>query len=242
MKILSKLAAAIIICLLAACGTFLDEQPNTTEQKTEIGSGKRIPVKLVKVIDGDTVKIKINNHEETVRFLLVDTPESVHPTRPVQPFGIEASQFTKKLMSNGKTEIELDVSERDKYGRLLAYVYVNGSSVQEALLREGLARVAYVYAPNTKYADEYRIIQSEAQQNEKGIWSLENYATEDGFESPNKEASSNLGKCSIKGNLSSSGDKIYHMPDGRYYDMTIPEQWFCSEKEAKYSGFRRSQQ
>jgi micrococcal nuclease len=239
---ISIIAAALLFCFLAACGTQLGTQPDKVQQKVETGSSKRFPVKLIKVIDGDTIKITINNNDETVRFLLIDTPESVHPTKPVQPFGKEASNFTKKMMINGSTEIELDVSERDKYGRLLAYVYVDGRSVQEALLREGLARVAYVYAPNIKYVDEYRKIQSEAQKKEKGIWSLENYASEDGYETDRKDTSSNPGKCSIKGNLSSSGDKIYHMPDGRYYDITIPEKWFCTEQEAEEAGFRRSQQ
>jgi micrococcal nuclease len=212
----------------------------------------RIPVKIVKVIDGDTIKVDVDGKEETVRFLLVDTPETVHPTKPVQPFGKEASQFTKDLLNSSDVELELGVGERDKYGRLLAYVYADGKSVQELLLEKGLARVAYVFEPNTKYIDEYREIQTKAQKQAIGIWSLEDYASEDGFDSDktannvpsseNTEASVPNGKCTIKGNINSSGDKIYHVESGRYYKITKPEKWFCTEKEAVDAGFRKSEQ
>ncbi|MDR7071880.1 thermonuclease family protein [Fictibacillus barbaricus] len=212
----------------------------------------RIPVKVLEVVDGDTIHVEIDGKEETVRFLLVDTPESVHPNKPVQPFSKEASHYTKDLLSKSSdVELELGIGERDKYGRLLAYVYADGKSVQEALLEKGLARVAYVFEPNTKYIDDYREIQSKAQKQAIGIWSLENYASEDGFDSSqessklpaskNTEAATN-GKCTIKGNINSSGDKIYHVESGRYYKMTKPEKWFCTEKEAVDAGFRKSQQ
>ncbi|WNB90733.1 thermonuclease family protein [Bacillus sp. NEB1478] len=212
----------------------------------------RIPVKVLKVVDGDTIHVELDGKNETVRFLLVDTPESVHPNKPVQPFSKEASNYTKKLLSqSSNVELELGIGERDKYGRLLAYVYADGKSVQEALLEKGLARVAYVFEPNTKYIDEYREIQSKAQKQAIGIWSLENYASEDGFDSDQKTTEESAskkaesvtnGNCTIKGNINSSGDKIYHVESGRYYKITKPEKWFCSEKEAVDAGFRKSQQ
>ncbi|WP_343032855.1 stalk domain-containing protein [Cytobacillus depressus] len=131
---------------------------------------------VTKVVDGDTVKVSLNGKEETIRLLLIDTPETVHPTKPVEPFGKEASDFAKQLMPPGKAvKVELDVSERDKYGRLLAYVYADGRMVNELLLEKGLARVAYVYVPNTRYVDQFREIQTKAQKQQIGIWSLENY-------------------------------------------------------------------
>lgn len=82
-----------------------------------------------------------NGNEETVRLLLVDTPETVHPSKPVQPFGPEASKFTKELMPAGsEVEVETGIGERDKYGRLLAYFYVDGKMVNKLLLEKGLAR------------------------------------------------------------------------------------------------------
>lgn len=142
----------------------------------------RVKAKVIEAIDGDTIKVQLNGKEETVRFLLVDTPETKHPTYGEQPFGREASNFTKQLVSGKTVELEQDVNNGpDKYGRLLYYVYVDGKSVQEALLEKGLARVAYVYVPNVKYVDEYRAIQEKAQKAGVGIWSIENYAQEDGY-------------------------------------------------------------
>ncbi|WP_051967759.1 thermonuclease family protein [Brevibacillus thermoruber] len=108
-------------------------------------------------------------------MLLFDTPETKHPEKHVQPFGLEASAMTKKLLEGKTGELEKDVSERDKYGRLLAYVYVDRESVQEALLEKGLARVA-VYPPDVKNVDKCREIHVKAQKACVGIWSIENYA------------------------------------------------------------------
>ncbi|WP_035349774.1 thermonuclease family protein [Fictibacillus gelatini] len=243
------------LLLLTACGTTetsssSKQGASTSPLHTEEAEKHKstVPAEVIRVIDGDTIKVNVNNKEETVRFLLVDTPESVHPTKPIQPFGPEASQLTKKLLTGKKVELELDVSERDKYGRLLAYVYVDGKSVQEELLKKGLARVAYVFAPNTKYVDRYRKIERAAREKGIGIWSLENYVQEDGFH-PKKEAKQpkepletedHPSGCNIKGNISTHGDKIYHVPGGRYYRITKPEQWFCTVKEAERAGFRRS--
>ena len=127
-----------------------------------------------------------------------------------------------------------------------------------------MARVAYVYVPNTKYVDRYYEIQKEAQKKGVGIWSIENYAQEDGFheevvkgnqESLKSNANENgggqsssapSGDCNIKGNISSSGDKIYHMPGQQYYEVTKideskGEKYFCSTQEAEQAGFRASQ-
>ncbi len=202
--------------------------------------------KVTKVVDGDTFKVDYEGKEETIRLLLIDTPETVHPNKPEQPFGKEASDFMKEKLTGKRVELELDVSERDKYGRILAYTYdLEGNMLNEQLLEKGLARVAYIFPPNTKYVDRFQEIQKEAQQKEVGIWSIENYVTEDGFEErSSKEPQSTKPddpSCKIKGNIKSDGEKIYHMPDGQYYEVTKPEEMFCSEDEAEDAGFRRSQ-
>lgn len=218
---------------------------NENEYYTGIPRGKVLPATIVRVVDGDTLNIKVNGREETVRLLLVDTPETVHPDKPVQPFGPEASAFAKETLTPGKqVEIEIDVSERDKYGRLLCYLYADGKMFNELLLEKGLARVAYVYAPNTRYVDQFYNLQKQAQANEIGIWSIENYATDQSFNEGTAKnpstGSSSSGKCRIKGNISSRGDKIYHMPGQQYYDVTKPEEMFCSEEEAQNAGYRKS--
>lgn len=221
------------------------------ESVTE-NKGKTFVAKVVKVIDGDTVKIQLpNGNVETVRLLLIDTPETVHPTKGIQPFGPEASQFSKKLMpANSEVEVELGIGERDKYGRLLAYFYVDGKMVNKMLLEKGLARVAYVYAPNTKYLNEFEAIQKKAQQKEIGIWSIENYVTPRGFAEKEtdytepKKTDTNSNGCKepmIKGNINSKGEKIYHIPSGQYYKITKAEEMFCTEEAAQQAGFRKSE-
>ncbi|CAN7729654.1 thermonuclease family protein [Paenibacillus sp. LjRoot56] len=146
---------------------------------------KRIPAKVVRVVDGDTMKISFTDggkeKEETIRLLLVDTPESVDPEKPVQPFALEASNYAKTMLTGQDVQLELDVSERDKYGRLLCYLYIGDKMFNELLLENGYARVAYIYPPNVKYVDQFREIQKKAQQKALNIWSVENYAQEDGY-------------------------------------------------------------
>ncbi|MCM3117782.1 thermonuclease family protein [Neobacillus sp. MER 74] len=238
-------------------------QLEVPEQKT--AHKKLLPATIVKNVDGDTVEINLNGTVEKVRMLCVDTPETHHPRLGVQPFGPEASEYTKKILAVGtKVEIEPGIGEgRDKYGRLLAYFYVNGKMFNEMLLEEGLARVAYIYAPNTQYVDEFYAIQKKAQKKGIGIWSIENYAQEDGYSTdntksadekksnpstssgksyennPNDDQETNLDcKGKIKGNANSH---IYHVPGGSFYESTTDNiVWFCSEKEAQDQGYRKS--
>ncbi|HWO98229.1 MAG TPA: thermonuclease family protein [Bacillus sp. (in: firmicutes)] len=206
----------------------------------------RIPAVVERVVDGDTLKVNVNGKSETVRLLLVDTPESVHPSKPVQPYALEASNFLKEQLPPGKeVELELDVGERDKYRRLLAYVWIDGTMLNEQLLEKGYARVAYVFEPNTKYVDRFKEVQEKAQEQEVNIWSLENYATDKGFEGTQtkqgKQSENITQDCSnpsIKGNINSKGEKIYHTPQSPQYKVTKPEIMFCTEEEAKSAGFR----
>lgn len=143
---------------------------------------KGIPAKITRVVDGDTMKVSLDDKEETIRLLLVDTPETVHPNKEVQPFGPEASAFAKKLLTDQDVVLEFDVSERDRYGRLLVYLWIGDRMFNELLLEQGLARVAYVYPPDIRHVDRFREIQKTAQLAGIGIWSIENYAQEDGFQ------------------------------------------------------------
>ncbi|MCM3783597.1 thermonuclease family protein [Neobacillus mesonae] len=211
----------------------------------------RVPVTLDRAVDGDTLKVIYEGKSDSVRLLLVDTPETSHPKLGVQPLGNEAKAYTKKALEEAdKIELEFDIcGNRDKYSRLLAYVYLDGVMLQESLLEEGLARVAYIYQPNVRYVDQFEAIQKESQKKGIGIWEFENYAQEDGFhpaeyESSDKESTISdsqtppSNSCTIKGNINSKGDKIYHTVDSPQYKATNPEEWFCSEEEAIAAGFR----
>lgn len=257
--------------LLAACTeeTTIQslEQVNIEEMvTTTVQSAKKHDVskfdqyELQEVIDGDTIRIKYNGSSEKVRLLLVDTPETNHETLGEQPYGPEAKQFVKQLLDDQETIfLEFDVSYRDKYKRLLAYVYTeDGISIQEQLLENGLARVAYIYDPNTKHVDWFKSIQKTAQKSASGIWSVEDYVTNRGYDkevyyaaieetkenskldnsTDKSNSTNNNNSCLIKGNINSKGNKIYHMPGQRDYDNTIAEEMFCAEEDAIAAGFK----
>ncbi|QQZ64497.1 thermonuclease family protein (plasmid) [Paenibacillus sonchi] len=140
--------------------------------------GMKIEAEVTAVTDGDTFTVKMpDGKKEKIRLLLVDTPETKHPDKPVQPFGPEASAYTTKILKGQTVELEFDVAQRDKYGRLLAYVYIGDKMLNELLLEKGYARVV-VFQPNVKYVEQFRKIQKKAQAAKLGIWSLENYATD----------------------------------------------------------------
>jgi micrococcal nuclease len=127
---------------------------------------------VAKVVDGDTIRVRITGREERVRLVGIDTPESVQPGTPVQCFALAASARTKALLPKG-TEVRLvrDVEERDHYGRLLAYVYRvrDDLFVNLALAREGFA-VALTVPPNVAHADEFVAAAREARENGRGLW------------------------------------------------------------------------
>lgn len=116
------------------------------------------------VTDGDTLVVKIGGRQERVRLIGVDAPEKGQGF-----WGEKATQFTRERAFKRTVTLELDVQERDRYGRLLAYVYVNGSMLNEELLREGLAMLLTI-PPNVRYADRFVRLQQEARHREVGIW------------------------------------------------------------------------
>lgn len=141
-------------------------------------------VLIGRVIDGDTVLV-INNEgeEERVRLLLIDTPESVHPTKPEELFGKESSDYAKNYLKQGqKVVLERGDPEKDKYGRTLGYIFVDGINFNQHMIEKGYARVAYVYEPNTKYLDEFKKAEKKAREQRLNIWSIDGYVTDKGFD------------------------------------------------------------
>ena len=174
-----KSGLTTIIAFIAVALIFLLSPDDEADKSSNTGF---IPVDLVKTIDGDTIKVIYNGKEQNLRYLLIDTPELNHKQQGKQPFAEEATKRNDELLKSGKLEIEFDIGEReDKYGRLLAYVYIDGKSVQQKLVEEGLARVAYIYPPNTKHLDPFKEAEKKAQQAGIGIWSIEDYVRDRGF-------------------------------------------------------------
>lgn len=132
---------------------------------------------ISEVVDGDTVKVEFANGDtESIRLLLIDTPESVHPNKPVQPFGKEASDYAKGVLQEGDVvTLEKGNPERDKYDRLLGYIWIDDVNFNQLMIEEGYARVAYVYEPNTKYLEEFEQAEKDAKSKEENIWSIPGY-------------------------------------------------------------------
>ncbi len=156
------------------------------------GPKERLEFLVTKIIDGDTVQVSENGlpdgPKKTVRYIGIDTPETVKPNSPVECFGKEASSKNAELVLGKFIRLERDVSDTDRYGRWLRYAYVTGTSLRAsatsatsaepgsseifinlALVREGYAS-ASAYPPDTKYQDELKAAERSAQSNEAGMW------------------------------------------------------------------------
>ncbi len=119
-----------------------------------------------RVVDGDTIELATG---ATVRLIGINTPETVKPNSPVECFGPESSEFSKKLMQRKYVRLESDKDNMDQYGRILRYVYLDDQMVNMELVREGFAK-AYYFSPNNKYKTEFDLAQTEAQSTDKGLW------------------------------------------------------------------------
>lgn len=131
-------------------------------------SGGAITARVDRVVDGDTLHLTTG---ERVRLLGVDTPETVKPDVPVQPWGPEASAFTKKHVQGQSVRLEFDNEKRDSYGRLLAYVYVGEWFLNEELIRAGLSPAVTKFPYSAVMKQRFRAAESEARRKRVGIWS-----------------------------------------------------------------------
>jgi endonuclease YncB( thermonuclease family) len=154
--------------------TSVPEEPPPTQTLVEPTppASDLVEAQVTRVVDGDTIHVLIDGVEYRLRYIGIDTPETKHPTRGVEPFGPEASQANSELVEGRTVWLEKDVSETDRYGRLLRYVYVNDLMVNEELLRRGLARVA-TFPPDVKYVDRFLELQRAAQEGGLGLWGPE---------------------------------------------------------------------
>lgn len=129
--------------------------------------------KVLKVIDGDTINVEIESKSNTIRLIGIDTPETVDPRKPVQCFGKEASNKAKELLTGKNVILESDTTQgdKDKYDRLLRYVYLeDGTSVNKFMISEGYAH-EYTYQSNPyKYQVEYIKAEQQARESKKGLW------------------------------------------------------------------------
>lgn len=128
-----------------------------------------VRARVVRVVDGDTIVASVDGEDEYVRYIGVDTPETVKPDTPVQCFGPNASDENHRLVDGRTVRLVFDQEARDVYGRLLAYVYAGRRFVNAELVRGGYARTLEI-APNTSHAPELRRLASRAGRAGRGLW------------------------------------------------------------------------
>jgi micrococcal nuclease len=209
------------------------------------------------VIDGDTIEVEFEDGTPaTVRYIGIDTPETVAPGRPVDCFGREASDRNKELVEGKLVYLERDVSQTDRFGRLLRYVYLeDGTFVNDLLVWDGYARVA-TFPPDVRHTDRFLASERSAREAGVGLWGACPASPAPADPPPasppappatgsGRTAPISVSDCPashpIKGNVSSSGELIYHVPGGQFYSRTNPEECFATEADAQAAGYRRSQ-
>ncbi len=144
--------------------------PRATQTPAPTATPARQAALVVRVIDGDTIEVQIDAQTYRVRYIGMDTPETVHPGQPVMWFGPEATAANAHMVAGQTVYLEKDVSETDRYGRLLRYVFLaDGTHVNAELVRRGYAQVS-TYPPDVKYQELYQELQTVAREAERGLW------------------------------------------------------------------------
>lgn len=200
---------AAVVLLISGCGLNKEGMPPQApgqQQEASDAKPRQSPVPLlqapvIRVVDGDTIKVDLGGTQETVRLIGVDTPETVKPNHPIEPYGKEASSFTRTQLEGKTVFLEKDAQERDRYGRLLAYVWtappvevsdqeIRVKMFNARLLADGYAQLLTV-PPNVRYVEYFTSYQKEAREGKKGLWGL-----------PPEQAGPSAGSNSAKKNAS----------------------------------------
>jgi micrococcal nuclease len=129
---------------------------------------------VVRTVDGDTVWVRLASGVEKVRYIGIDTPEVHHPTRGEEPGGRVATEINRGLVGDRPVRLEPDVQLRDRYGRLLAYVWVKRADGVEVMVNAELVRLGYAQVmtvpPNVRHAEMFRKLAAEAREHHRGLW------------------------------------------------------------------------
>jgi micrococcal nuclease len=154
-RLRSWLAAAVVLTVLVPGGP---------------GQARVRPrARVTDVIDGDTVRAEWRGRARDIRLIGVDTPETVHPTEPVECYGPEASDFTTRRLEGERVRLEFDVERRDRYERTLAYIWKDGRLFNRTLVRRGFGTVS-IYLPNDRYEEVLRRAEELARDEDRGLW------------------------------------------------------------------------
>lgn len=170
-KIISSLLSLIFILCVSYIAKTYQLPESATLAVQDIAPTVALPMAtesavITRIIDGDTVQIATG---EKVRLIGIDTPETVDPRKGVQCFGKKASDHTKEILLNKEVTLKKDISITDRYGRLLRYIYVGDTFINEQLVRDGYAK-ASSYPPDIRYQEVFLEAQKYSQENSLGLW------------------------------------------------------------------------
>ncbi len=173
MNRLLKVLCVVLLATIYGCNSQTDNGTSKVSQGDKKLNEIKKPHKperesalCKRVIDGDTFELEDGRK---VRLIGIDTPETKHPKKGLEFFGKEATEATKKLIEGKEVQLEYDVQKTDKYGRVLAYVYVGDIFLNAWLVENGYARVS-TYPPNVKYQQKFLELERNARQENKGLW------------------------------------------------------------------------
>lgn len=159
----------LLACVACAAPVDLAVQAPPTLADEPVG-GER--ARVTRVVDGDTIEVSLEGEIEDIRLLGIDTPESVKPDSPIECFGREASAAAEAFLADAEVTLVRDVEDRDRYGRLLRYVYVGEEMANARLVVNGYA-TAYTYPPNVRHADLFVRLEREARADDRGLWAAD---------------------------------------------------------------------
>lgn len=172
---LKKIVAFLFSFLIVLLGFFLGAGKGTIQDTVDLtqelfskylNSEDESQVLVKRVVDGDTIVLE---NGEIIRYIGIDTPELESSSQSVQCFAQEAKEFNKRLVEGKEVRLEKDVSDRDRFGRLLRYVWIDDLFVNEYLVKEGYA-LASTYPPDVEYQDLFLEAQTKAKDENKGLW------------------------------------------------------------------------
>ncbi len=166
MRRVLRRSSPVLVLLLAVVAGFVAQKVVGDDD------GDPSTARVIRVVDGDTIVADVEGREERVRYIGVDTPESVKPGTPVQCYAKKASARNRALVEGRRVRLVTDAEERDRYGRLLAYVYRqdDGAFVNAALVREGFATPLTI-PPNVAHEAQFATLAREARRAGRGLWS-----------------------------------------------------------------------
>ncbi len=208
--------------------------PENTKQQTAY---------VVEIIDGDTIDIEIDGSTYRLRYIGMDTPEIGMPGYE------EAVDYNRSLVEGKEVLLVMDESETDPYGRLLRYVFVDDVFVNYELVRAGFAEAGF-WPPDTSCSQSFAEVEKRSGSMRSDLVEVisETSIAEQSASGACPEGCTTPPQgCVIKGNINKEGVKIYHVPEGEYYEKTVispeyGERWFCTEAEAQANGWRKSMQ